>query len=152
MCNWLFFLCHFLLPNLWLIHTARERDLDWYRKRDCHNRKPGLCPGLNLSHTARERDRYRTRNQDQWVPICHAKMFTLVQDRNRDQDPLFPIVPLLFPVPVPVPVLSSVIKSLNHDEHFCMLLYFPFDPPIGLSPILVQCEYDVENLEVIYCD
>ena len=40
-----------------------------------------------------------------------AKMFTLVQDKDRDQDPLFPIVPVPFPYPAPVPV--SFPRSVN---------------------------------------
>ena len=47
-------------------------------------------------------------------------MFTLVsdrdkdrdRDRDRDKDPLFPIVPVSFPVLVPVPFLCSVNKQL----------------------------------------
>ena len=40
--------------------------------------------------------------------IVHVEMFTLTRDGDRDQGPLFPIVPVLFPVgctsPSPVPV------------------------------------------------
>ena len=35
-------------------------------------------------------------------------MFTLVPDRERNQDPLFPVVPVQFPVPVPAPFSRSV--------------------------------------------
>ena len=34
----------------------------------------------------------------------------LHSDRDRDREPLFPIVPVLFPVPVPVPVPCSVYE------------------------------------------
>ena len=43
---------------------------------------------------------------DLWVLIYCAEMFTVVRD--RDQDPLFPIVPVPFPVPFFVPVPCSV--------------------------------------------
>ena len=38
-------------------------------------------------------------------------MFTVVQDSDRDQDPLFPIMPAQFPVPVPAKY--SVNKSIK---------------------------------------
>ena len=48
--------------------------------------------------------------------IVNVEMFTLVsdrdRDRDRDKDPLFPIVPVSFPVLVPVPFLCSVNKQL----------------------------------------
>ena len=62
-------------------------------------------------HTARDRD------QNQWVVIYFSKMFTLVRNNDRNQNPLFPIVPVSFPLPVvvpiavPVPVPRSVNKS-----------------------------------------
>ena len=42
---------------------------------------------------------------NKWVLIYHEEMFTLVQDRDKDQDPIFPIVlvPFLVLVPFPVP-------------------------------------------------
>ena len=64
---------------------------------------------LWLIHTARERARYRDRERekDQWILIHHEEMFTLVWDRDRDkdQDSLFPIVLVPYPVLVPFPVL-----------------------------------------------
>ena len=35
-------------------------------------------------------------------------MFTLVWNRDRDMEPLFAIVPVMFPVPTLIPLLSSV--------------------------------------------
>ena len=40
------------------------------------------------------------------------EMFTLVWNRKRDKNLLFPIVPVLFPVLVPVPFRCSVAKPL----------------------------------------
>ena len=40
-----------------------------------------------------------TVNGDQWVLIYYTEMVTLVQDRERDQNPLFPGVLAQFPVP-----------------------------------------------------
>ena len=54
----------FLLPQLWLIHTARELD----------------------------QGRYREQDWEQWSLINCTEVLTLVQDRERNQDPLFPIV------------------------------------------------------------
>ena len=46
-------------------------------------------------------------------------MFTLVQDRDRNQDPLFPIVPVSFPVTVPVNVpIKNLRKKLNPKDKF----------------------------------
>ena len=53
-------------------------------------------------HTARDWD--RERDWDQCVPVYEAEIFPFVQDRDRDQDPLFPIVP--------IPVPSSVNEPL----------------------------------------
>ena len=39
---------------------------------------------------------------DQWILIISTEMFTLVQDRKRNQNPLFPIVLVRFSVPIPV--------------------------------------------------
>ena len=33
----------------------------------------------------------------------HVEMFTLVPDRDKNEDPLFHIVPALIPVSIPVP-------------------------------------------------
>ena len=41
-------------------------------------------------HTAQERD--RDRYGDQMESKYHVEIFTLVQDRGRNQDPLFPII------------------------------------------------------------
>ena len=41
-----------------------------------------------------------------------TEMFTLVRGKERNQDQLFPIVLVLFPVPVPVLFLCSVNKPL----------------------------------------
>ena len=41
--------------------------------------------------------------RDLWVLINYAEMFTLVKDGDREWNPLFPIVPVPFLVPVPVP-------------------------------------------------
>ena len=60
------------MQNVWYIHT--ERDRDW--------------------------DRGRERTQDRWVLIYDAEMFPMVWDRDRDQDLLFPILPVPFPVPL----------------------------------------------------
>ena len=43
--------------------------------------------------------------KDQWALIYHEEISTLVRD--RDKDPLFPIVLVLFPAPVPFPVPCS---------------------------------------------
>ena len=56
-------------------------------------------------HTARDRDKYREWDCDQWILIYCTEMFTLVWDRDINQDPLFPIVLAWFPVPVLIPVL-----------------------------------------------
>ena len=63
-------------------------------------------PDSHNSHTAGERDRYRNRDWDRRVLICHAEMFTLVRDRDRDRDALCAIVA------VPHPVGTSVISAL----------------------------------------
>ena len=52
---------------------------------------------------------YRERDEEQWVLICCTEMFTLVRDRERNQDPSFSVVLVQFPVPVLVP--RSVNKS-----------------------------------------
>ena len=43
------------------------------------------------------------RGQDQWV-LRYAGIFTQVRDKDRDQDPLFPIAQVPVPVLVAVPV------------------------------------------------
>ena len=43
--------------------------------------------------------------------VYYAEMFTVVRDRDRDQDPLFPFMPAQFPVPVPAKY--SVNKSIK---------------------------------------
>ena len=48
------------------------------------------------------------RDWDQWVLTYCAEMFTLVRDRERNQDPLFTIVLFQFPVAVPIPLPCSV--------------------------------------------
>ena len=68
---------------LWYIHTAQDQD--WKRDREWE--------------------------QDQWVLIYDAEMFTVVQDRDIHQDLLFPSVPVMFLVPAPVS--RSVNKPLN---------------------------------------
>ena len=42
-------------------------------------------------------------------------MFTLVCDRDRGQDPLFPIVPVLFPV-LPLVSLSCIVNRPFHPK------------------------------------
>ena len=46
---------------LWFIHTTRDRERSWWREWDWH----------------------------QWVLIYCTVMFTLIQEKERDQDPLF---------------------------------------------------------------
>ena len=57
-----------------------------------------------LIHTARERD------QEQWILICCTEMSTLIQDKERNRDPLFPVVFVQFPVCAPVSLICSVNK------------------------------------------
>ena len=45
------------------------------------------------------------------------EMFTLVGNRDRNQNPLFPIVPVVFPVPVPFPFLCSVTTIIGRRSH-----------------------------------
>ena len=59
-------------------------------------------------HTVRERDRDRYRDQMESIVLC--RNIHTGQDRDRHQDPLFPIVPTSFPVSVPFPFPSSVNK------------------------------------------
>ena len=40
----------------------------------------------------------REGDQDQWFPMYDAEMFTPVRDKDRDQYPLFPNVPVSFPL------------------------------------------------------
>ena len=47
----------------------------------------------------------------------HEEMLTLVRDINKNQDPLFPIVPVPFPVPIPVPFPCRVNESLQEPCH-----------------------------------
>ena len=54
------------------------------------------------------RNRTETDTGTKWKVKYHVKMFTLIQDRNRDQDALCPIVPVLFHVQVPVAFTCSV--------------------------------------------
>ena len=49
-------------------------------------------------HTAQKWDWARDRHRDQWVLTYYTGIFQLVQERDRDQDSLFPIVPALLPV------------------------------------------------------
>ena len=48
-----------------------------------------------------------------WKVSYHVEMFTLVQDRDRDRDLLFSILPVLFPVPVPISFPFTVNKPSN---------------------------------------
>ena len=52
-----------------------------------------ISKGKRFMHTAWDWDWDR----DQWVLIYYAEMFALVRNRDRYQDPLFPIVPVPFP-------------------------------------------------------
>ena len=47
---------------------------------------------LWLIHTALEPGQVLNGVQEQWVLMYYSEMFTLIQDRERNQDPLFPIV------------------------------------------------------------
>ena len=64
---------------------------------------------LWLSHTART----GTGTGTKWKVPYAVEMFTLVGDRNRDQDPLFPIVPVPFSVPPTVLFPYNVNKPLG---------------------------------------
>ena len=52
--------------------------------------------------------------QEQCVSVLCYVLYTLHMDRNRNMEPLFPILLVPFPVPVPVPfpVPCSVYESL----------------------------------------
>ena len=71
-----------------------------------------------IIHTTRdqEHDRYKKEDREQWVLMYCTEMFTLVRDREKNQDPLFPTVLVQFPVPDPVPLLCCVIKLLVSTE------------------------------------
>ena len=45
-----------------------------------------------------------------WKVYYHVEMFTLVRNMDRDQGPLFSIVPVPFPEPVMVPFPCSLKK------------------------------------------
>ena len=51
----------------------------------------GMGPGLELG-------------SNQWVLIYYVEMFTMVQDMDRDHEPLFLFVPVRFPPLRPGPV------------------------------------------------
>ena len=55
----------------------------------------------------------------------------LVQHRERNQDKLFPVVLVLFPVPVPIPFLCSVNKSLDHAAGLQKYHDRNFQPLVG---------------------
>ena len=55
-------------------------------------------------------ERERDWEWNKWVLIYYAEMFSLAQDRERDQDPLFPFVPVPLPRPPVFPVPFSVNK------------------------------------------
>ena len=63
-------------------------------------------------NTARDRDRDQEWDWNQLTMSCCTQLFTLFRDKDRDQDPLFPIAWVLFLVPPPVPVPCSVNKAL----------------------------------------
>ena len=67
-------------------------------------RPNGMGPGLGMGLVTWP---------DQWVLIYDAEMFTLVPERDRDQEPLPPIAPVPFLIPSPVPVPCSVEKPLD---------------------------------------
>ena len=73
--------------HLWLIHTARQRDLD----------------------------RYRERNREQWIPMYYTEMFTLVRDR-KELGPIVSYyvnpVPCTCPGPIPMQCEQAIILSL----------------------------------------
>ena len=52
-------------------------------------------------HTPLEEDRKRDRDleEDQWILVCYAEMFTLIWDRDRNQEQLFPVVSVAVPGP-----------------------------------------------------
>ena len=78
-------------------------------------------------------------------------MFTLVQDRERDQDPLFPIVQVPFPVPPQVPVWFSVnnpyLQCSSTHQHFLNIPELnSSDKDTGISALSVIEMPDIENM------
>ena len=56
----------------------------------------------------------------EWKLQYHVEIFTLVLDKDRDQDPLFLIVPVAFPVLVLVPCTVGEKKKLDTNKSvFC---------------------------------
>ena len=80
------------MTALWFIHTARKRDTNRYGEGD------------------------RNQDQDQWVLIYCTEMFTLIWDRDRDQDPLLSIVLVYFPVPGPLQCEYAIKRGTEHRE------------------------------------
>ena len=87
----------------------------------------------------RERGRNRCREQDweQYVQINCTEMFTLVQNMKRNQNPLFPMVLVQFPVPVSVPFrynvnvthynASDFVEVRSHERQRLSQQLFHFD-------------------------
>ena len=65
-----------------------------------------------------------------WMIVDYAEMFALVGDRDRNQDPLSPVAPVSFPVPVPVQAQCSVNKAL--DPHYGNHPNVPYGLPAGV--------------------
>ena len=64
---------------------------------------------------------------NQWVLIYYVEMFTPVRDRERGQDPLFPIMPIPFPVPPSarsrsvwishnIGIISVTLSTIQHKK------------------------------------
>ena len=70
---------------------------------------------LWLTHTAGDWDRYTEWAREQLVLYC-TEIVTLVQDRERNLDPLFPIVLVQFPVPLLVMFPCLSIQVLLHNS------------------------------------
>ena len=76
-------------------------------------------------------------------------MFTLVQDREKNQDPLFPIMLVPFPVPVPVPVPCTVtepsvlflypFRSPSHSVLTCHKGLFTWSDPVTSPSTWTSC-------------
>ena len=74
-------------------------------------------------------------------------MFTLVRDRNRDQDPLFPIVPVPFVVPPLVAVSYSVNTQCLLFQGETLLCQLQEETPQKTPPPGSRFRYQVPQLK-----